>query len=364
LTASGVTKRFGKIEALRGIDLELRDDELLVVLGPTGAGKTTLLRTLVGLERPDTGTISMAGSDVTTMEPSERDVALVFQNFSLYPRWSVRKNLEFPLRAPGRNISEDEIKRRVEWASELLNVSRYLERDASRLSGGEMQRVAIGRAIVRRPRLFLMDEPLTNLDAKLREALRVELVRLRRELQTPMIFVTHDQAEALSMADRIVVLSEGKVLQVGTPQEIYERPVSPVVAQQLGQPAINLMHVRNERGAWVAHEGTPLLKAEGNAPPERILGIRPEDIRLEEAGSNSVEGAPEGVVRVVEYVGPTTTLLIDWAGVHIHVVVPRRAPLKPGNRVRLRMDPARALLFAPDSTSASGSLHGNLPASE
>ena len=200
----------------------------------------------------------------------------MFQNFSLYPRWSVRKNLEFPLRAPGRNIAEAEIQRRIAWAAELLHITRYLDREASRLSGGEMQRVAIGRAIVRRPRLFLMDEPLTNLDAKLREALRVELVELRRELGTPMVFVTHDQAEALSMADRIVVLSEGRILQTGHPAEIYERPVSPVVALQLGQPAINLLPVRREGGQWRAADGTPLLRADAAGPGERLLGIRPE----------------------------------------------------------------------------------------
>ena len=250
---------------MRGIDLDAGRDELLVVLGPTGAGKTTLLRTIAGLEQPDAGTITMAGRDVTALDPASRDVALVFQNFSLYPRWSVRRNLEFPLRAPGRNIPEAEIQSRIAWAADLLRITRYLDREASRLSGGEMQRVAIGRAIVRRPRLFLMDEPLTNLDAKLREALRVELVELRRELKTPMVFVTHDQAEALSMADRIVVLSEGRILQTGAPREIYERPASPVVALQLGQPAINLLP-GPPRGRTVARGRRDAAHAGGGGP--------------------------------------------------------------------------------------------------
>jgi multiple sugar transport system ATP-binding protein len=347
LTAQNLSKRFGKIRALDGVDLTVGGDELLVVLGPTGAGKTTLLRTIAGLDRPDTGSISMGGRDVTGWDPASRDVALVFQNFSLYPRWSVRENLAFPLRAPGRKVPEPEIRRRIAWAADLLNLSRYLDRPASRLSGGEMQRVAIGRAIVRRPSLFLMDEPLTNLDAKLREALRVELVQLRRELATPMIFVTHDQAEALSMADRIVVLSEGRILQTGAPREVYERPVSPLVALQLGQPAINLLPVRREAGQWLGSDGTPLLHADASGPAERLLGVRPEDIALD--GSDP---SPEGVVHIVEYTGPTTTLVVDWAGSRLHVVVPRRAALAPGDRVRLHIDAARAVLFDPGAAHA------------
>jgi multiple sugar transport system ATP-binding protein len=212
-----------------------------------------------------------------------------------------------------------------------------------------MQRVAIGRAIVRRPRLFLMDEPLTNLDAKLREALRVELVELRRELKTPMVFVTHDQAEALSMADRIVVLSEGRILQTGAPREIYERPVSPVVALQLGQPAINLIPVRREGGQWRAADGTPLLRAEASGPGERLLGVRPENVAL--LGG---EAASEAVVRIVEHTGPTTTLLVDWLGSRVHIVVPRRAAVRPGDRVHPRVDPARAVVFEQTPESKEG----------
>jgi multiple sugar transport system ATP-binding protein len=344
LSVRGVSKRLGRTQALLDVSLEVHTDELLVVLGPTGAGKTTLLRTIAGLEQPDRGSVNMAGQDVTALDPAERDVALVFQNFSLYPRWSVRKNLEFPLRAPGRNIAEAEIQRRIGWAAELLSISGFLDREAARLSGGEMQRVAIGRAIVRRPRLFLMDEPLTNLDAKLREALRVELVELRRELKTPMVFVTHDQAEALSMADRIVVLSEGRILQVGTPREIYEWPASPVVALQLGQPAINLIPVQRVDGAWLSADGTRLMPAEPAGPSERLLGIRPEDI----APLGDETGKP-GLVKVVEYIGPTTTLLCEWAGAHLHLVIPRRGNFRPGDAIRPRINAARAVLFDVDS---------------
>ncbi|HYO96218.1 MAG TPA: ABC transporter ATP-binding protein [Polyangiaceae bacterium] len=341
LQVSGLSKRLGRAQALLDVELTAHADELLVVLGPTGAGKTTLLRTLAGLEEPDTGSIRMAGREVTGLEPAQRDVALVFQNFSLYPRWTVRKNLEFPLRAPGRNLDEAEVGRRVSWASELLHITRYLDREASRLSGGEMQRVAIGRAIVRRPRLFLMDEPLTNLDAKLREALRVELVELRRELKTPLIFVTHDQAEALSMGDRIVVLSEGRVLQTGTPREVYERPCSPVVALQLGQPAINLIPVRRVAGQWLTSDGMPLMSAaDASGAAERLLGIRPENIT-----PTQDDGQYPAVVQLVEYIGPTTTLLVQWGTSRLHVVIPRRGAFRVGDRIRLHVNPDRAVFF-------------------
>ena len=215
LRLQGVCKRFGRVEALRSVSLELGPSELLVVLGPTGAGKTTLLRTIAGLEMPEAGRVEMSGEDITHRLPAGRGVALVFQNFSLYPDWTVRRNMEFPLKAPGRRLKAAEIEERIRWAAFLLRIGDLLERRVEQLSGGEMQRVAIGRAIVRRPRLFLMDEPLTNLDAKLREALRVDLVVLQRELGIPMIYVTHDQAEAMSMGDRIAVLDGGRVLQTG-----------------------------------------------------------------------------------------------------------------------------------------------------
>ena len=342
LRVRGVCKRFGTTEALRDVDLHVGQDELVVVLGPTGAGKTTLLRTIAGLEAPDRGSIEMADENVTGVDPAARDVALVFQNFSLYPRWSVRKNLEFPLRAPGRDVGAQEIERRVQWAAKLLKIERYLDRPPSRLSGGEMQRVAIGRAIVRRPRLFLMDEPLTNLDAKLREALRVELLELRRSLGIPMLFVTHDQSEALSMADRIVVLAEGRVLQSGPPQQIYERPVSPTVALQLGQPPINLLPVRHAGDWWIAGDGTPVMPAAPGSPERAVLGVRPEHVAPE-------GGSHEGRARVVEYMGATTTLLVHWAGSEIHVVVRGRSAIRPFDTVRPRVDATRAIVFPPFS---------------
>jgi multiple sugar transport system ATP-binding protein len=336
----GVTKKFGATNALDGIDLELGNDELLVVLGPTGAGKTTLLRTIAGLEEPTSGSISMAGADVSGVSPAARDVALVFQNFSLYPDWSARRNMEFPLRAPGRNLDEKAIRDRVEWAAALLKITPLLERRATHLSGGEMQRVAIGRAIVRRPRLFLMDEPLTNLDAKLREALRVELVSVRRELRTPMVYVTHDQAEALSMGDRVVVLSSGRVLQTGTPAEIYRKPNSPAVAKQVGQPLINIVPVIEQSGKYTTERGFALLAAPsgGDGARRMLLGVRPEDVALE-------GGDQAASVDLVEDTGPVKVAVISWGGERLHVLVDKHASYQPGDRIFPRLDPDRIILW-------------------
>ena len=326
LQLRNITKRFGDCLALTDVSLDIRADELLVVLGPTGAGKTTLLRTIAGLEAPDAGSIMMEGVDVTERPPAARDVALVFQNFSLYPDRTVRRNIEFPLRAPGRNMTKEQINRQVVWAAEVLGIVHLLDRMATRLSGGEMQRVAIGRAIVRRPRMFLMDEPLTNLDAKLRESLRVELVMLRRELKAPMIFVTHDQAEALSMGDRILVLSEGRILQSGTPEEIYRKPVSPLVARQLGQPAINLLEAVRKNNAWQTDSGLTIANATGSHVERAMLGIRPEDI-------SATGGSTEAVVKIVEDTGPAVVLLVEWLGRDFHLLTTKSQTYHPGDKL-------------------------------
>ena len=342
LRLCGVSKRFGAVTALDGVDISVDQDELLVILGPTGAGKTTLLRTIAGLERADGGTIEMGeAGDVSALSPAERDVALVFQNFSLYPHWSVRRNMEFPLRAPGRNLSDAIIRERVDWAASLLKIPHLLDRKATRLSGGEMQRVAIGRAIVRQPRLFLMDEPLTNLDAKLREALRVELVALRRALATPMIFVTHNQAEAMSMGDRVVVLGQGRVLQTGTPEEVYRSPRSPTVATQLGQPRINLIAVEKQGEQRLASRGGISFAINGHAAHggrRMTIGIRPEDIQLD-------GGEQAGLVELVENTGPGKVALVAWAGERIHVLLPKDTGFQPGDTVYPRFDPARLVFW-------------------
>ncbi|MBN1809241.1 MAG: ABC transporter ATP-binding protein [Planctomycetes bacterium] len=337
LQVSGLTRSFGPIKALDAVAIDAAHDELLVVLGPTGAGKTTLLRTIAGLETPDAGRIAMQGRDILDLDPAQRDVALVFQNFSLYPNWSVRKNLEFPLKAPGRNLDRRQIVERVAWAASVLRIADLLDRDVTSLSGGQMQRVAIGRAIVRKPRMFLMDEPLTNLDAKLREALRVELVSLRRSLAVPMIFVTHDQAEALSMADRIAVLDRGRILQVGTPEQVYQNPVSTAVARQLGQPKINLIRVACENGMWIVG-GQPAFQARHDARTARIIGIRPENFHI-------TGGRHPAVVRVVEEMGPCRILLAEWLGEPIHIIAPQSAAVRPGDTIYPDPDPAAVLAW-------------------
>lgn len=282
LKLSELVKKFGANVALDGLSLDIADGEFFVLLGPTGAGKTTALRAIAGLEKMDQGAIEIGNQNVDGWSAAERDVALVFQYYSLYPRYSVYENLAFPLRARIRKFSEAEIKTRISKAAKTLRIEHLLERKTDRLSGGEMQRVSIGRAIVREPRAFLMDEPLSNLDAKLREALRSELKDLQMKLGATFLFVTHDQVEAMSMGDRVGVMKEGRIVQVGTPYEIYNNPNSVFVASFVGSPAINFLPVE-----W-ADGKAQLLNASigldlGSKGPKRsvTLGVRSEDVILD-----------------------------------------------------------------------------------
>src|SRR5437868_3130349 len=240
LRLANVGKRFGAVQAVDGLSLDMPSGEFFVLLGPSGAGKTTTLRLVAGLERPDAGRVSIGGRDVTGLAPALRDVAFVFQQYSLYPHLSVYDNLAFPLRSPLRPVPETEVRRKVEEVAHMLRIHDKLKNSATRLSGGQMQRVAIGRALVRSPSLYLMDEPLSSLDAKLRNDLRLELKRIQQDLGATMLYVTHDQIEAMTMATRIGVLDAGALVQVGTPQQIYENPSSTHVASRLGSPRINL----------------------------------------------------------------------------------------------------------------------------
>ena len=236
-------RRFGQTRAVRDLTLTIADGEFVVLLGPTGAGKTTTLRLIAGIERPDAGTITIGGARVERLAPAERDVSFVFQQYSLYPHLTVRDNLAFPLQAPGPRPAEGRDRARVAEVARLVRIDHKLDNRATQLSGGEMQRVAIGRALVRQPNIYLMDEPLSSLDAKLRADLRLELKHIQRDLGATMLYVTHDQIEAMTMADRIGILDAGRLVQIGTPREIYENPANLHVAARLGQPAINLLPV-------------------------------------------------------------------------------------------------------------------------
>ena len=252
-----------KIEALHDINFTIEDGQFFVLLGPSGAGKTTTLRCIAGLEKIDNGSILFNDESVTEDQPASRDVCFVFQQYSLYPHYSVYENLAFPLRSPMRKLPEEEIKTKVESIANMLKISNKLNNKATQLSGGEMQRVAIGRALVREPNLYLMDEPLSSLDAKLRESLRVELKNIQTNLNSTILYVTHDQAEATTLADKIGVLKEGHLVQIGTPEEIYENPNSIYVSQRLGSPKINILP-----GKLFGMDDVP------------TFGVRPENITI------------------------------------------------------------------------------------
>ena len=280
-----------KILALEDINLTIEDGQFFVLLGPSGAGKTTTLRCIAGLEKIDSGSILFDNESVTEDQPASRDVSFVFQQFSLYPHYTVYENLAFPLRSPMRKLPEDEIKTKIEDISKMLKISNKLKNKATELSGGEMQRVAIGRALVRNPNIYLMDEPLSSLDAKLRESLRVELKSIQTNLNATILYVTHDQAEATTLADKIGVLKEGKIVQIGTPEEIYENPNSIYVSQRLGSPKINVL------------PGS-LFNINDNIP---TFGIRPENILLG-------VGKYSGKIISIENLGSETVVAINFEG--------------------------------------------------
>jgi multiple sugar transport system ATP-binding protein len=340
---SGINKSYGASRALRDLDLVVEDGEFFVLLGRTGAGKTTTLRMIAGLEKPDIGSISIGGKDVSGRTAAERDVALVLQQYSLYPRLTVRGNLEFPLRAPGRKFSDAEIAARVDKAATTLQITHLLDRKVERLSGGEMQRVSIGRAIVRQPSVFLMDEPLSALDAKLRESLRVELKKLHSDLGATFLFVTHDQVEAMSMGDKIGVLRQGRLVQVGTPADIYERPLNTFVARSVGSPPMNLIDGRLSGG--MADLGKFQLPVAANAKGEGAVtfGIRPENVVL-------APGAP-GEARIfdIEDQGVVKILVMDAGDARLHVTVPAGTQVRRDEVVRFGWKADRVVTFDKES---------------
>ncbi|MEE8416532.1 MAG: ABC transporter ATP-binding protein [Desulfobacterales bacterium] len=295
-----VTKRFGNTIAVKNLSIQIQDQEFFALLGPTGAGKTTTLRCIAGLEKPEQGNIYIDQQNVTDWGPAERDVALVFQYYSLYPHYTVRQNLEFPLKSKIRKITPAQMKRKVSEVAGTLRIDHLMDRKTDKLSGGEMQRVAIGRAIVRDPKIFLMDEPLSNLDAKLRESLRAELKGLQMNLGATFLYVTHDQVEAMTMGDRIGVLKDGELVQVGIPFDIYNNPVDTYVATFVGTPTMNLFKgfiEKNraciQRDLFEFELDPSTLQRLNGFTGEITLGIRPEDFSI--SPTRGLEGRIYGI---------------------------------------------------------------------
>ena len=342
-----LVKRYGPIEVVHAIDLSIRDGEFIVLVGPSGCGKSTTLRMLAGLEDITDGEILIDRRVVNEIEPRDRDIAMVFQDYALYPHMSVYDNMAFSLRY--RNTPRAEIGARVREAAEILGLTPYLKRFPKQLSGGQRQRVAMGRAIVRKPQVFLFDEPLSNLDAKLRGTMRLEMKKLHQQLGVTTVFVTHDQIEAMTLADRVVVMNGGHIEQVGTPDEVYHAPSSLFVAGFIGAPTMNLVPVERSGASEVRLKDSDrmitLPRAIAASEGPFILGMRPEDVDVAQGPAMPGQVDMPAVVEVVEPLGADTLVFTKMAG---HSVVARVRPdvrPKPGAAVELRFDLARAQLF-------------------
>jgi len=337
VSLSGIVKRHGAVTALAGIDLDIAPGEFFSLLGPSGSGKTTTLRILAGLEPADAGSVRMNGKDITALDPGERDVAMVFQSYALYPHMSVRENIAFPLKMIGAPAAE--IAQAVQEAASRVRIEHLLERKPGQLSGGQQQRCALARAIVRKPALFLLDEPLSNLDAKLRIETRVELKRLQRALNVTAVYVTHDQEEALSLSDRLAVFMDGRIVQVGTPEEVFSRPATVAVAGFLGNPPMNLLPARLENGNALV-EGTvlPLPRLQALGKREVTLGVRPSAVRL------AAEGLP-ATVTMCEALGED--FYVDVTVGERLVRAKMNGAERPAERsqVRIALDPAALHVF-------------------
>jgi multiple sugar transport system ATP-binding protein len=349
VTLRGVHKRFGDVHIIKGVDLEIADSEFCVFVGPSGCGKSTLLRLIAGLEDISEGRLEIGGREVTRTPPANRGVAMVFQSYALYPHMTVAENIGFGLKMANRPKAE--IAQRVDKAAAMLQLGPLLQRKPAQLSGGQRQRVAIGRAIVREPGVFLFDEPLSNLDASLRVQTRIEISRLHQELGSTMIYVTHDQVEAMTMADKIVVLQGGIVEQVGSPLELYHRPRNRFVAGFIGSPKMNFLPVAvtavSGNVASLKLPGGPILPlplrgAKIGPGAKATLGVRPEHLSLGEARG----AAPAATVRLAEHLGSETMLYLEAAdGVSISVRADGLSRAKVGDRVAVGLDPASCHLF-------------------
>jgi len=336
-----VRKSFGTAEVVHGVDVAIEDGEFCVLVGPSGCGKSTLLRMIAGLENISGGEIVIGGRVVNQVHPKERDIAMVFQNYALYPHMTVAANMGFSLAL--RDESKAVIAERVRAAAEILDLLPLLERYPRQLSGGQRQRVAMGRAIVRKPQVFLFDEPLSNLDAKLRVAMRTEIKELHQRLKTTTVYVTHDQIEAMTMADKIVVMHDGRVEQIGEPLELYDRPANRFVAGFIGSPAMNFMPARAQGGRIALASGFSAPAKSGLADNRELtLGIRPEHLEISSEGF-------EAEVVVVEPTGSETQVFARVDGQEIAAVFRERHEFSPGQRIRLRPRPDCMHLFDPSS---------------
>ncbi|WP_075880054.1 sn-glycerol-3-phosphate import ATP-binding protein UgpC [Vreelandella massiliensis] len=349
ITLSGVRKSYGTTQVIHGVDLTIEDGEFVVIVGPSGCGKSTLLRMVAGLEEITEGTVDIDGHVVNRLEPKDRDIAMVFQNYALYPHMSVRQNMAYGLKM--RKMSKADIEKRVTWAAGVLQLTDLLDRRPGQLSGGQRQRVAMGRAMVRSPAAFLFDEPLSNLDAKLRVQMRLEIKRLQQELRTTSLYVTHDQVEAMTMADRLVVMNGGVAEQIGTPMEIYERPRTVFVAGFIGSPNMNFLPARLDSGMLALGQG--LRVACPHAPEEAngrdvTLGIRPEHLVVAEQGEPA---DVQFIAHMVEPLGAETLLHGRFDGVEANVALRLHGTpdVQRDARLPLRLRPDALHLFDPAS---------------
>jgi multiple sugar transport system ATP-binding protein len=355
-----VVKKYGKTEVVHGVNLDIKDNEFVVFVGPSGCGKSTTLRMVAGLEEISGGTITIGDRVVNDVAPKDRDVAMVFQNYALYPHMNVFDNMSFGLKL--KKTPKAEIKERVNEAANLLGISEFLSRKPHELSGGQRQRVAMGRAIVRKPSIFLFDEPLSNLDAKLRTQMRIEIKKLHQRVRSTIIYVTHDQVEAMTLGDRIVVLRDGYIEQVGSPIELFQNPVNTFVAGFIGSPPMNLVDgkaVAGEKGLAVVFPGglqVPIPEREGSRVEKGqpvVMGLRTEDLNLAEEGDGfPPEWKVDARIDVVEPLGNETHLHIDMKGVRVIARCEGRKVLHPGETVKISLNLRHLHLFDAGTTES------------
>jgi len=339
---SDVRKNYGSVSVIHGVDIDIRHGEFVVLVGPSGCGKSTLLRMIAGLENISAGTIAIDDKVVNHLEPKDRDIAMVFQNYALYPQMTVAQNMSFALELA--KVDKATIRQKVDAAAAILGLEPLLNRKPAQLSGGQRQRVAMGRAIVRNPKVFLFDEPLSNLDAKLRVAMRAEIKGLHQRLGTTVVYVTHDQIEAMTMADKIVVLNAGRIEQIGTPLELYDRPVNRFVAGFIGSPAMNFIAGTLEAGQVGLKVASGAVVAIGPYPAELagrnvVFGIRPEHIHVVETGGLNARA------EVVEPTGSETHVMVEAAGEKLVAVIRRRITIAAGDLLAIAFEDGQGHLF-------------------